>query len=98
MSRFEINSWVRKKIKQMSGDETCPRIKTSAKQISFWFRKLKFIDKCRIMTIQRCFVAKTNCLRAFLGHIASDFWCTKKGRSKDLPQVSPIGVNIGLKV
>ena len=35
MSRFEINNWVRKKIKQMSGGETCPRMKTSAKQISF---------------------------------------------------------------
>ena len=49
MSRFEINSWVRKKLKQMSGGETCPRIKTSAKQISFWVRKPKFIDKCRII-------------------------------------------------
>ena len=45
MSRFEINNWVRKKIKknnwvrkkikQMFGGETCPRMKTSAKQISF---------------------------------------------------------------
>ena len=34
MSRFAINNWVRKKIKQMSGGETCPRMKTSAKQIS----------------------------------------------------------------
>ena len=49
MSRLEMNSWVRKKIKQMSGGETCPRIKTSAKQISFWVRKPKFIDKCRII-------------------------------------------------
>ena len=45
MSRLEINSWVRKKIREMSGDETCPRIKTSAKQISFWVRKPKIIDK-----------------------------------------------------
>ena len=49
MSRLEINSWVRKKIGEMSGGEPCPRIKTSAKQISFWVRKPKFIDKCRII-------------------------------------------------
>ena len=49
MSRLEINSWARKKITEMSGGETCPRIKTSAKQISFWVRKPKFIDKCRII-------------------------------------------------
>ena len=49
MSRLEINSWVRKKIREMSGGETCPRIKTSAKQISFWVREPKFIDKCRII-------------------------------------------------
>ena len=82
MSRLEINSWVRKKIKQMSGGETCPRIKTSAKHISFWVRKPKFIDKSRIIfsIIYRCFVAnlKTKCLSAFLGHIASEFWSTER--------------------
>ena len=60
MSRFEINSWVRKKTKRMSRGE-------SLSEISFWVRKPKFIDKCRIIfsTILRCFVAnpKTKCLR-----------------------------------
>ena len=42
MLRLDINSLVRKKIREISGGETCPRIKTSAKQISFWVRKPKF--------------------------------------------------------
>ena len=55
MSCLEINSWVRKKIKQMSGGETSPTIKISAKQISFGVKKPKFIDKCRIIIFFRPF-------------------------------------------
>ena len=72
----------------MPGGETCPRIKTSAKQISFWVRKPKFIDKCRIFF--RLFngvlqlILKQSVLAPFLAISHRGFVVYKKGRPQDL--------------
>ena len=61
-----------------------PGIKTSAKQISFWVRKHKFIDKCRIIFRPSYDVLQLILKQsAFLGH---------KDRIFGLQKGSPLGL------